>query len=159
MEVIRMRTLLYCVCLALCLTCSEALAVNQGTGKNCITASDGPGGPKCQGSKIGLCCDASFQSDNCLTLLGAPAEDGALSSCASYTLSPFCCDEMDVPDCDYGSSAADCVGDSNVFCCAHGGNGTVGADCVNPYSTSSGCAEGRPNFYCCFGEIAQGLSP
>ncbi|KAL0049388.1 hypothetical protein WJX82_000977 [Trebouxia sp. C0006] len=67
---------------------------------------------------------------------------------------------MDVPDCDYGSSGTEsCVGDSNVFCCAHGGNGTGGTDCVNPYTTSNGCAEGRPNFYCCFGEIALGLSP
>ncbi|KAL0022038.1 hypothetical protein WJX77_008455 [Trebouxia sp. C0004] len=150
----RLRTLLCCVCLALCLTCSEALAENQGTGKNCIKASDGPGGPKCQSSQIGVCCDASFHNDNCLTILGATAENadsslpaGSLPSCASFSsataepLSAFCCDEMDVPDCVYGTSGASCVGDSNVFCCAHGGNGTGGTDCVNPYTTSSGCAE------------------
>ena len=49
-----------------------------------------------------------------MTILGATAEDadlpaGSLPSCASFSLSAFCCDEMDLPDCDYGTSASDCV--------------------------------------------------
>ena len=76
----------------------------------------------CQGLQIGLCCDANFHSDNCLTILGATSEDvdniipaGSLPSCASFPsataepLSPFCCDEMDLPDCYYGTSGASCV--------------------------------------------------
>ncbi|DBB10471.1 TPA: hypothetical protein ACH3X3_002013 [Trebouxia sp. C0006] len=85
-----MRTLFCCVCLALCLSCSEALAPNQGTGKNCNTASDAPGGPKCTGSQIGVCCGASVDSDNCLRVLGATAANtdnkppaGSLPSCAT----------------------------------------------------------------------------
>ncbi len=63
-----------------------------------------------------------FDSDDCLTVSGATAEDadnkppaGSLPSCASFNsamaepLSPYCCDEMDAPDCDYGTSGDDCV--------------------------------------------------
>ncbi|KAL0052962.1 hypothetical protein WJX82_010472 [Trebouxia sp. C0006] len=72
-----MRTLFCCVCLALCLSCSEALAPNQGTGKNCNTASDAPGGPKQQ----------------------TPSGVSPLmrNSARAEPLSPFCCDEMDAP--------------------------------------------------------------
>ncbi|DBA86513.1 TPA: hypothetical protein ACH3X2_005489 [Trebouxia sp. C0005] len=139
-----MRSLLCCVYLALCLTCSKALPLNQGTGRNCITASDAPGGPKCTGSPIGLCCDASFHSDNCLTLLGATAANadkpppaGSLPSCSSFNsstaepLSSYCCDEMDAyaSDCVPGASPlqAECTAPANIFCCAHGGNGTNGS--------------------------------
>ncbi|DBB10470.1 TPA: hypothetical protein ACH3X3_002013 [Trebouxia sp. C0006] len=124
-----MRTLFCCVCLALCLSCSEALAPNQGTGKNCNTASDAPGGPKCTGSQIGVCCGASVDSDNCLRVLGATAANtdnkppaGSLPSCATL-LGPN----------RYRHSAATKwmrQGDSNVICCAHGGT-----DCVIPWNT------------------------
>lgn len=95
----------YCTCVTWFLSCR-----NQGTGKNCIPANDGPAGPHCQGSKLGLCCDAAYQKDNCLTLVGATADN----TCASFNspsgpLSAFCCDEMDLPDCYFVKTASDCV--------------------------------------------------
>ena len=85
---------------------------NQGTGKNCAQASDGAGGPTCNSQQVGLCCDASETSENCLTLFGDPplqaltASDGSSAPrCADQSgagpdhLSPFCCQEMDLPDC------------------------------------------------------------
>ena len=90
---------------------------NIGTGKNCAAVSDGAGGPNCPGSQIGLCCAASESSQNCLTLLSDGSDPAATfatvdqgsqentpPTCAEVmydgqTLSPFCCDEMDLPNC------------------------------------------------------------
>ncbi len=85
---------------------------NQGTGKNCAQASDGAGGPTCNSQLVGLCCDVAETSDNCLTLFGDPplqaltASDGSSAvRCADQSgagpdhLSPFCCQEMDLPSC------------------------------------------------------------
>ena len=84
---------------------------NQGTGKGCAKASDGTGGPKCEGSQVGLCCDPTRTSDNCLTLtgdgkfLGAGVSSGKVPQCSDFsgnggaTLQAYCCDEMDLPDC------------------------------------------------------------
>lgn len=85
---------------------------NQGTGKNCATASDGVGGPLCHSPQVGLCCDAARNFESCLTLFGDPplpsftaSERSSVARCANQTgsgpdfLSPFCCQEMDLPSC------------------------------------------------------------
>jgi len=94
---------------------------NQGTGKNCAQASDGAGGPTCNRQQVGLCCDAAETSNNCLTLFGDPplqaltASDGSgAARCADQSgagpnhLSPFCCQEMDLPSCSAFSDYTQC---------------------------------------------------
>ena len=108
----------YCVKQWLRPTCKARICCrNIGTGKNCAAVSDGAGGPKCPGSQIGLCCAALEKSNNCLTLLSDGSDPAATfatldqgnqentpPTCAQVmydgqTLSPFCCDEMDLPNC------------------------------------------------------------
>lgn len=78
----------------------------DGSGKNCVQAVDGAGGPKCEASKVGVCCDAFLSKRNCLAASG--------SSCASYgvigasPLSAFCCEQLDIPACKSVSKASDC---------------------------------------------------
>ncbi|KAL0030686.1 hypothetical protein WJX77_002136 [Trebouxia sp. C0004] len=150
--------LLAAFCVAASLSCTAALDPNIGTGKNCAAVSDGAGGPKCQGSQIGLCCTASESSNNCLTLLGDGSDPAATfatlnqvkqennpsaPTCAEVmyggqSLSPFCCDEMDLPNCPTAavesmgappeqiSGGQGCVDDIVQFCCANAGPGGMG---------------------------------
>lgn len=109
-----------CSLYAVCVVSACSRCRNIGTGKNCAAASDAAGGPTCQGSQIGLCCSALESSQNCLTLLGDGSDPRAtlgqfvgdrqtsnptVPACSQIqlggqALSPFCCDEMDLPNCD-----------------------------------------------------------
>ena len=102
-----------CACNIGCLRCR-----NQGTGKGCIKASDGAAGPTCSAPKVGLCCDESETYGNCEPAAGQP--------CASYggagptPLTPFCCDEMDLPGCYSAANPNGCVvsahaADSSIY--------------------------------------------
>lgn len=81
----------------------------QGTGKNCAQASDGVGGPICSRPQIGLCCDRTKSSNNCLTLFGDPPQDPFVGMDGSYNttvttctdqnpngLYAYCCEEMNL---------------------------------------------------------------
>lgn len=97
---------------------SKVCCSQVGTGKNCAKATDAPGGPECKGSQVGLCCDALSHEDNCITVFTYYPEvypeihngSRALPACGDvfadfpstdtgkfYKLSPFCCDEMNLP--------------------------------------------------------------
>jgi len=150
------------LCLVLGLTCTAALRTNRGTGKGCTKASDGTGGPKCEGSQVGLCCDPTFTSDNCLTLMGdgnflGAGSTGKVPQCADFSglagakLQPYCCNEMDLPDCLSYSDYRHCPGDSNAYCCGQAakvGDNTGGTNCLNAYSIA-GCPQDRSHSVCC----------
>lgn len=92
--------------------CSNCTCRTDGTGQNCVKTTDSPTGPVCAGPKVGVCCDAFNDRDNCLTASG--------SSCASYgpdgdtPLTAFCCDQLDQPNCPSVNTASDCpVGSSS----------------------------------------------
>ena len=80
---------------------------NAGTGTKCISAADGVGGPKCPGQQVGVCYTESHTQQECLTLFGPGPEPTVDATCAHpghlnvapESLSPFCCDELDLPDC------------------------------------------------------------
>lgn len=88
----------------------------MGTGRNCVAAADAIGGPKCQDSQVGLCCNSGPSSHSCLTLFGDgpipvttlgrfdETSNPTVPTCAQVhyggeALKPFCCDEMDLPTC------------------------------------------------------------
>jgi len=99
------------VCTSVCKlpTSCSICCRNVGTGKNCANATDAPGGPKCKAHQVGICCDAAEASGNCQTASTAlsTSDNGTtyVPTCADLgsghppfdLLSPFCCDEMNVP--------------------------------------------------------------
>ena len=72
-----------------------------------MTVSEGPDGPICQAPKLGLCCDASQTSQNCLVpLKGMPCDTS--SGFGPGPVKGFCCDAMDLPGCEAFADPTQC---------------------------------------------------
>lgn len=86
----------------------------QGTGRGCVTASEGSNGAVCQAPKLGLCCDTSQTNQNCLTAMG--------KRCDTYTpfgpgpVKAFCCDAMDLPGCEAFGDPTQCPVSRAAIC-------------------------------------------
>nr|QOL01285.1 putative extracellular protein TR9_086 [Trebouxia lynnae] len=149
-----MRCLLFVISLVLCLKSSIALSPYQGTGRNCVPSVNGSNGPTCKAPKLGLCCDASQTSQNCLT----PSKGTKCAANSGFGPGPvkaYCCDAMDLPGCEAFSDPTQCPGDSNPYYCASTGtvptviDGKQATGGLNCTDASNNQRDTRNQGYCC----------